>query len=239
MTATTRLSNTCQISDRVPRVTGTQQAVEKAGRSDELATQVYLKTLELRRDMELVLLRNQAEVTGDATTARTLGAVPSWITTNTSNGVGGSDGSLGNTARTDGTQRDFTEALLQGVLQDTWTSGGDPDCIMVGAFNKRRMSTFAGNATRYMDAEKRLLETAIDVYASDWGVLEIIPNRFMRSRDCLILQKDLWAVGYLRPVHVTELAKTGDSDRRQILVEYTLVSRNEAGSGAVWDLTTS
>jgi hypothetical protein len=35
------------------------------------------------------------------------------------------------------------------------------------------------------------------------------------------------------------LAKTGDSDRRQVLAEYCLVSRNEKASGGVFDCTTS
>jgi hypothetical protein len=51
----------------------------------------------------------------------------------------------------------------------------------------------------------------------------------------------MWAVGYLpgRKMVSIPLAKTGDSDRRQILSEYCLVSRNEKASGGVFDLTTS
>jgi len=238
-TATTRLSNTCQISRKIPRVTGTQEVVQKAGRRSEMSYQVAKRSQELLRDMETVLLANQQEETGGATTARTLGAVPSWITTNTSNGATGSDGSLGNTVRTDGTQRAFTESLLKVVLQAAWEAGGNPDCIMVGAFNKRVLSTFTGNATRYLDADSNTLSTAIDFYQSDWGQLSVVPNRFMRSRDCLVLQKDMWAVAYLRPFALHDLAKTGDTERKELIVEYTLESRNEAASGAVWDLTTS
>jgi len=238
-TATTRLSNTCQISRKIPRVTGTQEVVQKAGRRSEMSYQVAKRSQELLRDMETVLLANQQEETGGATTARTLGAVPSWITTNTSNGATGSDGSLGNTVRTDGTQRAFTESLLKVVLQAAWEAGGNPDCIMVGAFNKRVLSTFTGNATRYLDADSNTLSTAIDFYQSDWGQLSVVPNRFMRSRDCLVLQKDMWAVAYLRPFALHDLAKTGDTERKELIVEYTLESRNEAASAAVWDLTTS
>lgn len=238
-TATTRLSNTCCISEKVPRVTGTQLAVVAAGRKDELAYQVVKTTKELRRDMESILLANNAEVTGNATTSREPGGVPSWITTNTSNGTSGSDGSAGNTARTDGTQRAFTESLLKAVLASTWDAGGDPDCVMVGSFNKQAMSSFTGNATRMKGAEDKTLVAAIDIYSSDFGDIEVVPNRFMRARDALVLQKDMWAVAYLRPVSMGELSKTGDSERRLINAEYTLESRNEAGSGAVWDLTTS
>jgi hypothetical protein len=238
-TATTRLSNSMQIADKVARVSGTARASRTAGRADELDYQIEKRAIELRTDVESVVLRNGAEATGDTTTARQCGGIGAWITTNTSNGSGGSDGSLGNTARTDGTQRDVTEALLKSVIQSQWTNGGKPDCLMCGAHVKQEISTFTGNATRFKTAEDKQLVAAIDLYQSDFGDLEIIPNRFMRSRDLLVLQKDLWAIAYLRPFHFHELAKTGDSDRIQILVEFTLESSNEAGSGAVWDLNTS
>ena len=236
---TVRLSNTCQISDKVPRVTGTQQAIVSAGRKDELAYQIVKVTKELRRDMESSLLANNAEVTGNATTARELGGIEAWYETNVSRGTGGSNGGSGNTAATNGTQRAFTEALLKGVLKDTWDNGGDPECIMVGSFNKQKASAFNGNATRFKTAEDRTLTATIDIYQSDFGDLEIIPNRFQAARSAHVLQKDMWAVAYLRPVQMANLAKTGDSERRQVIVEYTLEARNEKASGIVADLTTS
>jgi hypothetical protein len=239
ITATVRPTNRCQISDKVPRVTGTQQAVVSAGRRDELSYQIYKASLELRRDMESVLLSNTATVEGDTTTPRLLGGIEAWIETNTSFGTGGSTGTSGSTARTDGTNRDLTEALLKTQIASIWNAGGDPDCISVGSFNKQKISTFTGNATRFKTAEDSTLNATIDVYQSDFGDLEIVPNRFQVAESTLILQKDLWAVAYLRPVQIVNLAKTGDSERRQVLAEYTLEARNEDGSGAVFDCSTS
>src|SRR5256714_3023001 len=92
VTPTVRLGNICQISDKVARVTGTQQAVEHAGRDDELEYQEMLKGLELKRDMESVLVgTNQAKNAGNSTTARLTASVLSWIKTNTSKGAGGTD----------------------------------------------------------------------------------------------------------------------------------------------------
>src|SRR6267378_7882060 len=92
VTATVRLGNMCQISDKVARVTGTQRAVEHAGRDDELEYQEMLKGLELKRDMELILVgTNQARVTGNDSTARKTATVLSWLKTNTSKGASGSD----------------------------------------------------------------------------------------------------------------------------------------------------
>ena len=239
VTATTRLSNTCQISDVVPRVSGTQQAVAKAGRRNEMSYQVAKMAKELKRDMENDLCANNAEVTGDASTSRELGGIPAWITTNTSNGTSGTDGSLGNTARTDGTQRSVNEEQLKTVLAACFDAGGEPDCILVGSFVKQAISGFTGNATRFKGAEDARLQAAIDIYDSDFGSLEIKPSRFSRARDALVLQMDLWAVAFLRAFSLHELAKTGDSERMQLITEFTLESRNEAGSGAIWDLSTS
>lgn len=243
-TATVRMSNTCIIQDKVPRVTGTQQVVNSAGRRDELAYQVVKRAKELRRDMETALLENNAEVTGNGTTAREAAGIEAFLHTNESRGAGGSAGSSGastdgNTAATDGTQRAFTESMLQEVLRECWNSGGDPDCIMVGGFNKQAMSAFTGNATRFKSAEDKALVAAIDIYQSDFGDLEIIPNRFQRARSALVLQKDMWAVSYLRPVTMATLSKTGDSERRHLVTEYTLEARNALSSGIVADLTTS
>src|SRR5262245_42375779 len=110
-TPTVRLGNVCQISDKVARVTGTQRAVEHAGRDDELEYQEMLKGLELKRDMETILVgSNQAKVAGNDTTARKTASVLSWIKTNTSKGAGGADPAAadGTGTRTDGTQRAFT-----------------------------------------------------------------------------------------------------------------------------------
>lgn len=242
-TPTVRLGNICQISDKVARVTGTQQVVDKAGRDDELDYQVILKGKELKRDMESMIVgTNVAKATGDDTTARKLASVLSWIKTNTSKGGGsGADptAATGAYTRTDGTQRAYTEANLKTVLQSIWNSGGDPDTIMLGGFNKQVMSTFTGRGTPTEDTKSKKIVATVDVYESDFGTLKVVPNRFMRSRDVLILQMDMWAVAYLRNMKRIPLAVTGDSVRHQVLCEYTLESRNEKASGGVFDNTTS
>lgn len=242
-TATTRLTNLTQISDKVARVTGTARAVNTAGRADELDYQMLKRGRELRRDMETVLLANQAKVTGNDTTARQLGAIGSWITTNDDFDSGGSSPTAadGTDARNDGTQRAFTEDQLKSVVKLCFDEGGMPDTLMVGAFNRQIVSSFGGGATKFQKVEDDVLRTSFDVYESDFGQLRIVPNRFQRARDALVLQSDMWAVSFLpgRNMATFELAKTGDTDRRQILSEYTLEVRNEKASGGVFDLTTS
>ena len=240
--ATVRVSNRCNISDKVILVSGTSRAVDSAGRGDELDYLIAKNGKELKRDMESLLTSNNASVTGNSTTARELGGIESWITSNESRGAGGSDGgfSSGNTvAATDGTQRAFTEAQLKEVIRECYESGAEPTTVMVGSFNKQVASTFTGNATRQNDSKSEKLFAAIDFYKSDFGMLKIVPNRFSRARTALVLDFEYLKVGYLRPFSTHKLAKTGDSDRVQLLAEYTLVVGNQAAEGAVADLTTS
>jgi len=239
VTATTRLSNTTQIMDKSVVITGTQEAVDKAGRASELAYQIAKKSKELKRDMEATLLGNQAEVAGNASTARKFGSINAWIASNDSFASDGGSGGVGNTARTDGTQRALTEAELKTVIKNVWNAGGNPSIIMVGPFNKQKISGFTGGSTRFDASEDKTLYTSIDVYSSDFGDLEIVPNRFSRDRDAHVLDMDFFSLGFLRDFTMMEIAKTGDSEKRQMLVEFTLVSRNEAASGGVYDLTTS
>ena len=238
ITATSRLTNRTQISDKVITIAGTQQASDPAGRGDEIGYQVALKGSALKRDMESAATQNNAAVTGNSTLASRARTLEAWYTTNTSRGTSGSNGST-SAAATDGDQRVLTENLLKGVLQDIFVAGGEPNMIMVGGVNKQRISGFSGNNTRMLDGEDQKLVTNIDMYTSDFGTMTVVANRFQRERTAHILQMDMWATGFLRPFEDTPLAKTGDSEKRLIITEWTLESRNQAASGVIADLSTS
>src|ERR1700754_131011 len=240
---TVRLGNICQISDKVARVSGTQQAVEHAGRGDEMGYQKMLKGLALKLDIDAILCgTNQSKIVGDDATARKTASVLSWLKTNTSKGTGTAAdpaAANGTGTRTDGTQVAFTEARLKTVLQSCWTNGGKPNIIMCGGFNKQQFSTFTGRSTPMEDARSKKIVASVDVYESDFGVLKVAPSRQVRPRDVLVLQDDMWAVAHLngRKMVAVPLAKTGDSERAQLLSEYALEARNEKASGGVFDNT--
>lgn len=237
--ATVRLGNYTQISDKTASISGTQEAVKKAGRAKEMAYQIAKKTKELKRDIESILIgTNQARAVGNAGTARRVGTVLSWIATNDDFGAtGASPVTIGSTTRTDGTPRAFTETQLKTVLQGCFTQGGDPTVLMVGPGNKQTASTFTGGATKFDKAEDETLYAAFDVYKSDFGTLKVVPNRFQRNRDAFVLDMNYWEIAWLRPTATWPLAKTGDTDKNQILGEYTLIARQEAASGLIADLT--
>lgn len=240
--ATTRLDNQTCIIEKTAIISGTVEAVNRAGRGREMAYQVVKRGKEIKRDFEhqVVGIANAKEA-GNATTARETASYQTWIATNSSRAGDGADPTGdGSDEPTDGTQRVFTEAMLEDVIDQVWTSGGDPDVIMAGSFNKRKITGFAGNSSEQnLNREGKKIINAVSVYESDFGVMRVVPNRFVRSRDVLVYQSDHWKIRELRGMKNTPIAKTGDSEKRQVLMEAGLEACNEASSGIVADLTTS
>lgn len=244
ITATVRLGNYTQLSDKVVQVSSSQRVANNAGRGDELSYQLMKRSKELKRDIETRLTGNYASVAGGAGTARECAGFSAWIRTNDSRGAGGSDTAFSGgiqAAATDGTQRVFTESLLKDVLQLCFDNGGDPTEIHVGSFNKKQISSFTGIADQVRDTgtKRATIIGAADVYVGDFHTLQVKPNRFSPTRAALVVQPDMWKICYYQRFKTEDLAKTGHSDRKMLSVEFTLEACNEKSSGGVFDLTTS
>lgn len=232
VTPTTRLNNRTQISTKTVVVSGTQQAMNPAGRKDELAYQLSLASLELRRDMESSA--TQLDVT--ATSPRQSRGLVGWVVDNVDRNAGTLASYSGNTGRTKGTAIAFTEARLKSVLQKIFTAGGEPDTILLPPAAKQTFSTFSGNATRFDKSEDAKLYASVDVYVSDFGELKAVPSRFQDANDVFVLESAKWAIAYLRPFSTIELAKTGDAEQRELVVEWTVEARAPKANGAIYDV---
>ena len=245
-----------QISAKVSETSSTANSVSGVASAQTTAKQIAYKLSELKRDMEAQLLDNIAANSGAAGTARASAGLPAYLTTNVSRGSGGANGTTSgtgtsghvNAAATDGTLRPITEALLKGVIADCWNEGATPSVVMCGSAQKQKISTFTGNATRFKEAEDAKLSAAIDVYISDFGELQIVPNRRMRVRtvssvnftpDVLVLDPSYAEVVYLQTAKQEPLAKTGLSERRLISCEYGLQVTSEKAHGIVADINAS
>lgn len=233
-----RLNNRTAISNKTAGVTETQQAVNKVGMQDAMAEDVGKKMKEIKRDMELMICANTAKVSGNDTTARKSAGFPTWLKDN-KDAIGADPTGDGSDTATDGTQRSFVESQLLAVSQSCYNNGGNPSLLIVGVFNKRVASSFAGNQNRNMDASDKKLVNSLSVYEDDFNTLKIVPDRFSRSRDALLLDTEYAGVAYLRSFDTWDLAKTGSSIRKQIEAEWTLEVGNPAAHGIIRDLLTS
>lgn len=179
LSATSRVFNYTQISYKPVMVSGTQEKVIHAGVNSELAYQIAKAGKELKRDLELAMTgkTDAGAGSGNGASNRTSRGFESWTTTNNVYGSGGSNSS-GDV--TDGTQRVLTESLLKTEMKNCYDAGGDPDLLIVGSFNKQKISGFTGNNTRMDMAEDKRLVTTIDVYVSDFGEVRVMADRILR-----------------------------------------------------------
>lgn len=242
-TPTTRLNNQTQIFKDAVVVPDTDEGLDKAGRAKELAYQSLKIAKEQKLDIERALFLNTPKVAGSDTVARELAGIGSWLATNTVNETGnlGADPTGdGSDARTDdGTPVAFSQTRFDTCMQTVWESGGKPDKVFLSAFQHNVALGFTGNNNQRNTTSHANVVNDITVYVTPWGKVEFVPCRENRSRDVFVLQSDMWKVAVLRGTKNTALAKTGDNTKRQIVTELTLVSCNEAASGAVYDNTTS
>jgi len=246
VTATVRLQNYAQISRKTIILSATEEVVNKAGRRSELAYQIAKRSAELKRDQEFTMLNNAVAAAGSTSTARGTASLGAFIKTNVdmqTNGANPSYTTLPSSARTDGNVRTFTETILKNVIQQVWTSGGVPKILMTGPVNKQRVSGFSGIASsRYNinggDRPATLIG-AVDIYVSDFGQVSVIANRFQRERDAWVLDPEYAKMTVLRPYQQIELAKTGDAEKRMLLVEWGHKVLAENAHGLAADLITS
>ena len=224
LTPTTRVGNYTQISDKVIQVSTTDDKVDKAGRSTETAYQLSKASAEIKRDMESILLSDQAKNAGTSTTPRKLGGLATWLTTNTVDTAGAA----------------LTEDMIKSAVLQAYTEGGEPSVLLVSPANQQVVSTFPGIAEQRYEAPKTgqtKIVGAADVYMSDFGTLSVVPDRFLSDEITYVLDPSMANVAYLRPFKSTKLAKMGDSEKHMMNVEYTLVVKNEAAHAIITDET--
>ncbi|RLE46027.1 phage head protein [Candidatus Woesearchaeota archaeon] len=217
-----RKGNYTQIFEKVAKVSGSQEAVQKYGIKSELAYQMANRMKEIARDVEYAIINNTAKVAGSASEARKMGGILAFVTTNVDDNSG--------------TPRDLTEDLLNEGIQSAWQAGGAPNVVVVCGKHKRIISGFTAGATKYLEAEDKKLVAAVDVYESDFGVVRIIPHRYMLTNTLFILDSNYWKVAYLRPFKVKDIPPTGDYVGRVIIGELTLEARAEKANAVIKDL---
>lgn len=234
---TKMLDNICQIADETLAVSGTSDAISKAGRKSELAYQLAKKSKEIKLDMEhgLVGVAQAKKVRGSdpVDPAGYLGNIFSYYTTNGSGYTTAPTGD-GSNVGTQGTARLLTEQMVQDTAQKIWESGGKANTLMCNGPMKQFISnTFKGRATQInTETTRKRVEAVVDFYESDFGVYKITPNRWFKADSLFMYDPSMHSLLYLRAFKQYPLAKTGDSEKRQMITEYTLRVNNEK-SGAL------
>lgn len=255
VTPTSRVGNYCQISDKRIIISRTQDKTSKAGRKSELAREIAKKGVELRIDMEAILLSNQASTagTGDGATNRKLGGFRSWLASNDSLGNNGASGGFNSStsvvdAATNGDQRAFSKTILDTIILNTYNAGGNPSVLMCSPYVKTVFSTFMNDSntsqfrTNLSGKKQGIITAAADIYVSDFGEISVVPNRQMAragaavARNAFLIDPKMVSMGVFDDIMLEKPAKTGDAEKRVLVTEYTLLVMNEAAHGVAADL---
>ncbi|TFH50925.1 MAG: hypothetical protein E4H01_01180 [Lysobacterales bacterium] len=99
-----------------------------------------------------------------------------WTTSGVSIGASASHGfsTVGVVVSVDNTVTGtLSEANVKAIIRGAWTAGGSPDVIMVGPFNKTKVSAFSGlvgmtNNIFQKAGGQATLIAAVDAYQSTW-----------------------------------------------------------------------
>lgn len=239
---TVRVGTHTQIFTKVVGASTTVEATNKAGRRSELAREIMKAGREIMTDKEKRFVGNYASVAAAAGVAGKTAGAQAWLTSNVSRGATGASGGFSAgivAAATNGTQRAYTETLLKGVLQTTWTAGGNPKMVITNAAQKQTAAGFAGLATarRESGSKKLTIVAGADIYVSDFGEVQFVPDRFADARSALIIDPEYWDVATLDPMKTMDLAKTGLATRKALYEEVALRCLNQAANGIVADLS--
>lgn len=216
-----REMNVLHIIDDAFNITDSEQATDRYGSPEDRVAYETEKALKnWANKAEFALLRSTL-ISGTGSNARQMAGLKSSLSVTTSqSGVS------------------LSETILNDRLQAVWDQGGNVDVVLAPMTLKRRISGFNGDGgSKFYNQEDRRLVLPIEVYESDASgkPVKLVAHRFVTvsgdlNFDLIGIEADKFAVAYLREPKVRPLAKTGDSERRQVIGELTLEVRNpEAG----------
>lgn len=184
------------------------------GGEDPYIHELGKKFKELGIRAERAFVHGQRAVSGDSK-QRALGGLFYYITSNSTSGL-----------------KANIKTLLNDAIRKSYDAGGDENqVLMVSPTLKSIISTLNDSYVRTVRTEN-VAGSTVDVFMSDFGELRIIPNRhFPKTRGIVLSTSgDNSVVNFDGWTHEM-LAKTGDSDKGQIVAEKSLRVKNEKGQG--------
>lgn len=248
-TATVRIGNHLQIFNGTVGVSRRANIVKKAGRGAEMAYLKGKKMLELKRNIEAMIVSpTQVAIAATTSVAGQSGGLGVQLVSNPlHNGAGATaawTSGAPTAAITAGTNRAFTKALLDTACQNIFTTSGQfAESLVLSPAHKATFSAFASVAQNRIDVKggKNAQATIVggaEVYLSDFGGLTVVPHYLMAGSDtAYVLNSDYIDLAFLDGFKTTDLAKTGDSDKVLITADACLAVRAPTAQAKITNLT--
>jgi hypothetical protein len=263
-TARTRLTNVTQIFTQGFKTSNTQRAVDPAGVDDEYKYQAMKAIRQVGRNIEGTLFGiSGACAVGTTAAARIMKRFKDFLKVGSSAGLKGKVarhmghweiGTTGAGAAVSACATAITEQRLNGMLQYLFHNGGNPDVLYCNAHGKRQISevfTAGTIARRTEPLESKRLGAVVDIYETEFGLMEITLNRWVNravgnttSDQTTDLTGALYAferamtrIAVLRPIKHVPMPPVGDSTQGWVLGELTLEVLNPDSCARAWGVS--
>lgn len=126
---------------------------------------------------------------------------------------------------------------LNTMLQTIYGNGGTPDILAVGAVQKSVVSTFTSSGTVQVMRPDRTAGRIISVVENDFATLHVLLNRWFRTADAVVFNRDQAEIETLRPMQYQPLAITGDAMNGMVVGEKGFKFYRQAHAGKFTALT--
>ena len=246
--ATARIGNYLQIFNGSVGVSRRANIVKKAGRGAEMAYLKGKKMLELKRNIEAMIV-SPTQVAIAATTSvagQSAGLGVQCVSSPLHGGAGATpawNSGAPTTAITGGSNRAFSKAVLDTACQNIYTNSGQfAEMLVLSPAHKITFSAFASIAQNRIDVKNGKSSQATivggaEVYLSDFGGLTVMPHYIMAGSDtAYVLNSDYLDLAFLDGFKETPLAKTGDSDKVLITADAALAVRAPTAQAKITNL---
>ena len=216
-----KLSNDIQIFMRDCDVSDSQEAVLKAGVKSEMAYQMQKVMKMIALDVEYAIVNNSTRRAGTSVVAGLMGGVPYFNDVNVLDGTAHAG------------EEELTEELLNDAIQLAWSKGGTPDICVVSGANKRIISGFTGNADRQRSADSTKIKQIVDIYESDFGMVNMVLHRLQPDTRVDFLQTEYWKLAYLIPFKTYDKPKSSLVNGKVVTGQLTLECRSKEANSCI------
>lgn len=241
-----RLNNVCQLLARTVGVSNTLRSVDMAGGEDEYNRQMVLRGMEIKRDLEFAITSPFVRTITDP---RHMSGLPCYCA-NGSRGAGAGvmpigDGSNAGTA---GTARDLDLSIVNAAMQQCWNAGGKPTLAIMSGNIKNYFSALsqggtnnnivAQNIVNASPTGEMTIQGAVDVYRTNFGTLQLAPDRFMPIHQIILVSTDYVELAPLpgRDIVQQDYAVTGDNSQGGVLFEGCIRPVTPKAHATIFDL---
>lgn len=138
------------------------------------------------------------------------------------------------------------EINLLSIHATVHEQGGKPTVCMVPFTFKQKISQYlfsdpnarvmAQNQDHGGNPGSVMVQGAVDYYQTDYGKIQMVPNRWMRPTDVLLLDYSKWAIGIHDGLKREKIGKRKDAYEEMMLIDWCLICRHEGANGIIRDV---